>query len=221
MPARLKTTPKRKPEAAPAVKRRTRPDVIARREIRKYRNSDKASLPYKPFTRLVRQIMRDQGFGDYKLKEKAIEALRESAEQFLVEKFLRAEGLRGLTRNTMLSLKYWRAAFTADDGVEGACFAELKRRQQAENDAADQAAAADKAATKADKAAASKAATKAASKAAAQDLADTADMADSQDSADSADLADMAEEADMADSADLADTVEEAGLVEYSSDDEP
>ena len=131
--ARTKTTPKQTNvvKQTPKAKRQTKPGVIARREIKKYQASAKASIPFKPFAALLRQVMKEQNLHQYKLKRRTVEAVREAAEQYLVEKLKRADELRSLGRNTMLSVKFFRSAFSDQEGIEGVCYAALKAKQEA------------------------------------------------------------------------------------------
>jgi len=64
---------------------RFRPGTVALREIRKYQRGTELLLRKLPFQRLVREIMQD--IGEFRLQSKALLALQEAAEAYLVELF--------------------------------------------------------------------------------------------------------------------------------------
>ena len=73
---------------APRRRRRYRPQSIALKEIRKYRNSTDLVLRKLPFQRLVRQIAADLRPGlDLRFQSTAILALQEATEAYLVGLF--------------------------------------------------------------------------------------------------------------------------------------
>ena len=63
---------------------RYRPGTMALREIRRYQKSTKLLIRKLPFQRLVREIARDFGVGDWRFTADAIKAFQEAAEAYLV-----------------------------------------------------------------------------------------------------------------------------------------
>ncbi|KAL0244309.1 hypothetical protein GEMRC1_008393 [Eukaryota sp. GEM-RC1] len=66
---------------------RYRPGTVALKEIRKYQKSTELLLRKLPFSRLVREIARDQGGDTLRFQSVALEALQEAAENYLVGLF--------------------------------------------------------------------------------------------------------------------------------------
>ncbi|KAL0251191.1 hypothetical protein GEMRC1_000404 [Eukaryota sp. GEM-RC1] len=66
---------------------RYRPGTVALREIRKYQKSTELLLRKLPFSRLVREIAREQGGDTLRFQSVALEALQEAAENYLVGLF--------------------------------------------------------------------------------------------------------------------------------------
>tara|TARA_B100000767_G_C19648607_1_gene485698 strand:+ start:552 stop:956 length:405 start_codon:yes stop_codon:yes gene_type:complete len=66
---------------------RFKPGTVALREIKKAQKSVKACIPKAAFDRLVRELVRDNSFGKYRLQPAAVKALREAAEAKLIEIF--------------------------------------------------------------------------------------------------------------------------------------
>jgi histone H3 len=64
--------------------RRYRPGVVALREIRKHQKSTEALTGKAPFHRLVKEIRNDVGRSDLWLQSRALLALQEAAEAYLV-----------------------------------------------------------------------------------------------------------------------------------------
>lgn len=65
---------------------RYRPGTVALREIRKYQKSTELLIRKLPFQRLVREIMHDVRW-DLRIQSRALQALQESAESYLVGLF--------------------------------------------------------------------------------------------------------------------------------------
>ena len=61
-----------------------RPGTMALREIRRYQKSTELLIRKLPFQRLVREIAKDFGSGDWRLTADAIKAFQEAAEAYLV-----------------------------------------------------------------------------------------------------------------------------------------
>ncbi|XP_075042624.1 histone H3-like centromeric protein A [Mixophyes fleayi] len=83
------TSPQRKPDvsrrASLSRKRRYRPGTRALMEIRKYQKSTNLLIRKAPFARLVREVCMEYSRGvPYSWQSKAIMALQEAAEAFLV-----------------------------------------------------------------------------------------------------------------------------------------
>lgn len=156
MPAKVKTTPKQGESAdqerrslvtqgvqesgGPKKRRRTRPHIIAAREIKKYQDTTDRLLPRVHIKRIFRSVLEEMGVY-YDIREGAIDALQTGAEQWMSEKFKEADDLRELAKAKLLTLRFFRAAFRNGDDAEGAVYTHLQKRQ-----AADDAAAAEKAA---------------------------------------------------------------------------
>ena len=68
-------------------RRRRRPGTVALREIRKYQRSTQLLLRKAPFARLVREIQVQYNHEDMRFEKKAIEALQEAAESYLIKLF--------------------------------------------------------------------------------------------------------------------------------------
>ncbi len=64
--------------------RRYRPGTLALREIRKYQKSTNLLIPKAPFQRLVKEVVRKVGGGDWRMQSAAVLALQEAAEAYLV-----------------------------------------------------------------------------------------------------------------------------------------
>ncbi len=81
-------------DPVPQTKRRSRPGVVALREIRRYQKSTDLLLLKMPFSRLVREIATDFVMGSgmigdagYRWQSTALLALQEATEAFLVHLF--------------------------------------------------------------------------------------------------------------------------------------
>jgi histone H3 len=74
------------PDAAVHKKRHARPGTAALRDIRKYQRTGDLLIARQPFQRLVREIAKDFK-ADVRFRAKAILALQEAAEAFLVRHF--------------------------------------------------------------------------------------------------------------------------------------
>jgi histone H3 len=79
---------KREPAPASSAKkpRRRRPGELALKEIRKYQGSTELLIRRAPFQRLVREVA-STFHGDLRFQAKAVEALQEAAEAYLVGMF--------------------------------------------------------------------------------------------------------------------------------------
>eukprot|EP00126_Sphaerothecum_destruens_P001418 Sdes_comp14451_c0_seq2m3491 len=66
--------------------RRWRPGTVALREIRHYQNTHNLLLRRLPFSRVVREICREFG-ANFRWQARALEALQEASEAFLVHLF--------------------------------------------------------------------------------------------------------------------------------------
>jgi histone H3/H4 len=89
--ARTKHHPRRRPQADPPAvpkkKRRYRPGTKALMEIRRYQKSSDLLIRKLPFSRLVRQITKDnfsKPGEDFRWQSTAVLALQEAAEAYLV-----------------------------------------------------------------------------------------------------------------------------------------
>lgn len=71
-------------------KRRWRSGTVALREIRRQSRSTKSIFPKAPFSRLVREITQDISSGARYTKG-GLAAIQEAAEQYVVEKFMKAD----------------------------------------------------------------------------------------------------------------------------------
>uniref|UniRef100_T1IR83 Protein kinase domain-containing protein n=1 Tax=Strigamia maritima TaxID=126957 RepID=T1IR83_STRMM len=71
-------------DSAPRARRRYRPGVKALKEIRKYQNSTELLIRKLPFSRLVREICADLSRTTFRWEVRALEALQEACEAFLV-----------------------------------------------------------------------------------------------------------------------------------------
>lgn len=78
--AALKTLPNVK------KRKRFRPGVVALREIRKFQKSTELLISRLPFQRLVKEIIQDFK-SELRCQSRAIEALQQAAEAFIVELF--------------------------------------------------------------------------------------------------------------------------------------
>jgi histone H3/H4 len=68
-------------------RKKHRPGVAALREIRKYQRSTETIIPRAPFSRLVRQILGTVSQRVTMITKKALEALQEAVEAYLVSVF--------------------------------------------------------------------------------------------------------------------------------------
>ena len=77
---------------------RKRPGTKARQEIRRYQSMGKYAtmnvLAKEPFGRLVREIMQDMGSSDMRISKNAMDAIQQSAEDYMVGVFRAADGER-------------------------------------------------------------------------------------------------------------------------------
>jgi histone H3/H4 len=148
MPAKVKTTPKRdesadqerkslvkqgvKESGGPKKRRRTRPHIIAAREVKKYQDTTARLLPRVHIKRIFRSILAEMGVS-YDIREGAIDALQAGVEQWMSEKFKEADDLRELAKGNILSIRFFRAAFHNGDNAEGAVYTHLKAKQSIED----------------------------------------------------------------------------------------
>lgn len=97
------------PEAAPKT-RRTKPGVVAVREIRKYQKSTELLIQKAPFARLAREIVQDMDVGALRWRVEALNALQENAEAYLV-RILHDANLcaRHAGRQTVIQKDFWLA----------------------------------------------------------------------------------------------------------------
>lgn len=73
-------------------KRRWRSGTVALREIRRLSRSTCTIFPKAPFHRLVREITQDiRPTVDFRFSQKGMSALHDAAEQFVMEKFIKAD----------------------------------------------------------------------------------------------------------------------------------
>ena len=68
-------------------KRRFRPGTIALREIRRYQRGGDLLLRKRPFQRLVREVAQDLKRDDIRFEARALHALQEASEAFMISVF--------------------------------------------------------------------------------------------------------------------------------------
>jgi histone H3/H4 len=75
------------PSAEPNKKRRYRPGTVALREIRRYQRGSDLLLRKRPFQRLVREVAQDLMREGIRFESRALLALQEASEAFMVSVF--------------------------------------------------------------------------------------------------------------------------------------
>lgn len=80
---------KKEPPAAGFVKthRRTRPGIIALREIRRYQNSGDLIIRKLPFQRLLREVLASVSRTKFRIQASTVDAMQQAAEAYLVSVF--------------------------------------------------------------------------------------------------------------------------------------
>lgn len=82
----------------PRKKRRNRNGRVAEREIKKYQMGVEPLIPKAPFKRLIREILDDLGYDDFRVSKQAKATIQDVAEAYIVEAF-KSTGIIMRSRN--------------------------------------------------------------------------------------------------------------------------
>jgi histone H3/H4 len=96
-------------------KRRWKSGTVANREIRKLQNSTVQLIPKEPFKRLVREIAASLSHGDIRFSMTSMQALQESTETFIIERFQKADLARRFAKRKTLEKGDLQYSLIADN----------------------------------------------------------------------------------------------------------